>query len=258
MALIAKSLFTYGIEVTTLNNKLDFQIVALGPTLTATLNIGFYSPATLAAQVALQMQTVDSVNIYSVTVARNIMGGTQNRMTIATNGAYLSLLLATGTNFNISCYTLIGFNQSDYSGQVSYTGSQSLGSSLLPDFIGYSYLDDLNMAKLYGSVNISASGVKEATTFNSQFFLEVAFKYEMKSNLLSWKNLFLWAIQQRTFDFTPEISSPTRYFSVTLDSTQFEPMGLGYQMNEMLPDFPNLYETGPLKFRIIPSTGAFA
>lgn len=258
MALSAKSLFTYGLEVTTLNNKLDFQIVALGATLTATLNIGFYSPESLAEQVALQIQTMDSVNIYSVTVDRSILGGTQNRLTIATSGSYLSLLFATGPNYNISCASLIGFNPSDYVGSTFYTGSSSMGSSLIPDYIAYNYLDSQHMSKLFGAVNVAASGLKEAITFNTQFFITLDYKYEKKANLSYWQALFIWAIQQRPFDFTPEITNPTYFFTVTLDSTQYEQQGLGYQMNEMLPDFPNFYETGPLKFRINPSTGNFA
>ncbi len=257
MALSAKTLITYGLQVTTLNNKLDFKIAALGPTLTATLNLGFYSPGGLAQEVALQLQTADSTNLYTVTVARNVMGGTQNRLIISTNGSFLSLLFGSGPNFNISCSSLIGFNSVDYTGFTTYTGSNSIGTTLIPDFIGYNYLDNMNQSKLFGAVNISASGLKESVTFNIQLFINVEYKYEKKDNLLAWRNFFTWAIQQRQFDFTPEISFPDTLFNVTLEQTQYHDQGLGYQMNEMLPDFPNLYQTGPLKLRIIPNTSQF-
>ncbi len=258
MALGAKSLFNYGIQVTTTNNALDFKAAVSGPVLTATLSLGFYSPTTLAAEVALQLQTADPANIYSVSVNRNYLGGTENRITISTNGSYLSLLFASGPNTFINCSSLIGFNSSDYTGNTTYVGSSSTGVSLIPDYIGYNYLDPQNQSKLFGAVNVSASGVKEAVVFNTQFFINVDFKYEAKARLTLWKSFFTWAIQQRPFDFTPEIVNPNTFYSVTLEKTQYHDQGLGYLMNEMLPDFPNYYETGALEFRVIPSTSAFA
>ncbi len=257
MALIAKSLITYGIEITTLNNKIDFKTSSGGSVLTAVLDLGFYSPTGLAIQVGLQLQSQDAVNIYTVSVARNIMGGTQNRITIATNGSYLSLLFSSGPNTNTSAYQVMGYNRADYTGALTYSGSNSMGTALIPDYFGYNYLDNNNMAKIFGAVNIASSGLKEAIVFNTQLFIEVEFKYEAKANLLPWKNFFIWGIQQKPFDFTPEISNPTNVFNVTLNKTQYDAMALGYRMNEMLPDFPNFYQTGPLEFRIIPNTTQF-
>lgn len=257
MSLSSKSLFTYGIQVSSLNNKIDFKSTSGGAELHATLNLGFYSPGGLANQIALQLQTADPNNIYNVTVARDIMGGTQNRITISTNGSYLSLLFSSGVNANISAASLMGFNSVDYTGSTTYSGSSSTGTTFMPDYIGYNYLDDMNQSKLFGAVNVSASGLKEAVTFNIQLFIDVEYKYEPKSKILGWKNFFTWSIQQRQFDYTPEISNPTNVFNVTLEQTQYEDQGLGYQMNEMLPDYPNCYQTGPLKFRIIPNTSQF-
>lgn len=257
MALTAKSLFTYDIEVTSLNRYLDFKIDAMGTELTAVMDLGFYSPQGLADEIALQMQTVDSANIYTITVHRNIMGGTQNRISIETNGAFLSLLFASGFHTITSISTLIGFNPVDYTGNTIYTGSSSVGVTFIPDFIGYNYLDDFNMQKVFGAVNVSASGLKESVTFNLQFFIEVEFRYEHKSRLISWRSLFTWLIQQKQFDFTPEISVPDVVYTVTLEQTDSDDQGLAYRMDEMLPDFPQLYKTGKLKFRIIPRTSQF-
>jgi len=260
MALESKSLFTYGIQVTALNNKIDFKAASGGLTLTATLNLGFYSPASLAQEIAFEMQSVDTLgNIYSVSVNRTVMGGTQNRVIISTNGTFLSLLFGTGPNFNISASAIMGFNPSDYTGSTTYIGSFTTGSTLIPEFIGYNYLDNTNQSKIFGAVNVSASGLKEAVTFNTQFFVNVEYKYEPKANLAAWKSFFLWSIQQRPFDFTPEIANPTNVLTVTLDSTQYEDQGLGYQMSEMLASqMPNFYETGPLKFRLIVNLTSFS
>lgn len=257
MALGSKSLFNYGIQVTSLNCNLDFKNQMGGSTLTAVLSLGFYSPQGLANEIATQLQSLDSVNVYTVTVNRNIMGGLQNRITIATNGSFLQLLFGSGPNVNSSCASLAGFNQTDYTGATSYTGSQTTGIILIPDFVGYNYLNNFNTNLVFGAVNVSASGVKESVTFSIQKFIFVEFMYEKKSNLLAWNNLFSWMIQQRQFDFTPEIFSPDTFFTVTLEQTDFEGQGLGYQMLEMLPDFPNDYQTGSLKFRIIESLSRF-
>lgn len=254
MALTAKSLFNYGIEVTTLNQNLDFVNVFGGDTLTAVLDVGFYSPQTLADEIAFQMQSLDDTNIYTVSVARNVLGGTENRITISTNGSFLEILFATGPNLNTSCYSIIGFNQTDYTGDTTYTGSSSTGTVLIPDYIGYNYLDPTNGSMVFGSVNVSASGLKEAVTFNNQQFINVEYKYEAKARLIQWQNFFTWTQAQKPFDFTPEISDPDTFYSCTLEKTQASDKGLGWKMPEMLPNFPNYYQTGPLVFRVTPST----
>lgn len=257
MALSSLSLLNFGIQVTSLNANLDFKASVLGPELNAVLHVGFYSPQTLCDAIIEAMQAQDSVNTYTATVTRNIMGGTQNRITIGTTGTFLSLLFGTGTNFASSMASLAGFNASDYTGSTSYTGSQSTGSILIPQFFGYNYLDDLNQRKVFGAVNVSAAGIKESVVFNIQKFIDVEYKYEPKSRLLEWVNFWNWAIQQRPFDFIPEVTNPDRNFSVTLEKSPYDSKGLGFQMKEMLPNFPGLYTTGPLNFRIIESLTGF-
>jgi hypothetical protein len=259
MALSALSLITYGIEITPLNNSLPFRASSLGPILNATLNLGFYSPTSIADEVARAMQAEDSVNVYSCTVNRNILGGTQNRLTISTTGTYLDLLFTAplAPNPAIVVAPIIGYNSQDYTGSTSYVGSQSVGTSLLPDFFGFNYLSDLNQGKVFGAVNVSAAGIKESVVFNLQKFIDIEFKYEPKSKLLAWRSFWNWAIQQRPFDFIPEISDPLTSYQVTLEKTSYEGKGLGFQMKELLPNFPNFYTTGPINMRIVDPLSAF-
>lgn len=257
MALSSRSLFIYGLEVTTLNRNLDFKADSGGPTLTAVLDLGFYSVKGLADAVATAMKDVDPLNTYFAVVDFSIAGGTQNRITISTTGTFLSLLFASGPNTTTNCASLIGFNVSDYTGDTEYTGSQTIGTTLLPDYFAYNYLDDQNQAKLFGAVNISAAGVKEAVVFNLQKFLNMEFRYEPKSKLVQWVAFFTWAIQQRPFDFIPEISTPDTSFQLTLESTDYDGKGLGWRMKEMLPNFPNHYQTGPLTMRVVLSQSDF-
>lgn len=257
MALSARSLINYGIQVTTLNRNIDFEIAG-SVVLLAVLDLGFYSPGGLAQEIALQMQSADPSAIYTVTVDRTIMGGTQNRITIASNGTVLTLLFGSGVNAAISAAAIMGFSQQDYTGALSYTGNQSTGTILMPDYFGYDYLDNMNQVKVFGAVNISASGLKEAVTFNTQLFINVEYKYEPKSKLPDWSLFATWAVQQRQFDFTPEITNPTNVFNVTLESSSYDDKGLGFLMDELLGEsLPNFYTTGPLKLRIIPNTSQF-
>lgn len=258
MALSALSLINYGLEVTALNSNLDFKASSGGPILTAVIPLGFYSVGSLGIAVAAAMQAQETVANYSVSIDRSILGGTQNRFTIISSGAYLSLLFGTGPNLTTSISNLIGFNPTDYTGLTQYTSSQSIGTALIPTFFGYNYRDSLNQSKLFGAVNVSASGLKTSIVFNKQFFIDVQYKYEPQSRLLEWSNFWSWAIQQRDFDFTPEITNPTYVFQSNLERTEYDSKGLGFQMKEMLPTFPNLYDTGPLNFRIVPLSASFA
>ena len=257
MALVAKSLMTYSVQVTSLNQNLDFKAASGGPTLTAQLNLGSYSPIGIAVEVARAMQAVDSANNYSAAVSYNVLGGTQNRITISSTGTFLSLLFASGPNAATSPAALLGYNPTDYTGATHYTGSATIGVGLITTFNVYTYLDDQAMAKVFGAVNVSASGLKESVVFNIQKFIEFEIKYEPASRLIEYKNFFYWAIQQQPFDFIPQITVPTTAYQVTLESTESDPKGLGYRMKEMLPNFPNLYQTGPLKLRIIEASQQF-
>lgn len=251
MALSDRSLLLYGIQVTEFNSSIDFKADALDVSpRQATLNIGFYSAAGLAREIVRALSELDALNTYTVTVDRTIAGGTQNRITISTSGTFLEFYFLTGPRTASTAATLMGFNVLDYTGSTTYTGSFSVGTPLIPTLKGYTYLGPEFDRKVFGSVNISASGVKEAIVFNIQKFIQVEYKYEPKAFVVSdWFPFMEWAIQQRPFDFTPEISSPTVFYECTLEKTQEDGKGLGYKFMEMLPKFANFYQTGLLTMR---------
>jgi hypothetical protein len=259
MALKTQSLILYSYEVLTSAQYIDFQSTSGGPVLTAVVNLGEYSLTNLLQAIASAMAEADSTNVYTLTANRNIMGGYQNRVSISSNGSYFKLLFGSGPHASTSLASLLGFNQVDYTGATSYIGAQTTGTSLIPAYIGYNYNDDQNQAKVFGAVNVSAVGLKEAIVFQIQNFLDVEFKYEAKSALPNWNSFWTWAIQQRPFDFTPEISNPNTFYQVTLEKTPADSKGLGYLMKEMLPDFPNYYQTGAINLRVVPNNivGAF-
>ena len=253
MALSQKSLFLYGFEVTTSNQYLEFASLNTQTPLTAhvaVLSLGQYSLTGLAAEIARAMGTADPANTYAVTVNRSVAGGLENRVTIGTTGSFVTLFFGTGVRAAASARTLIGFLGSDYTGGVSYTGTFSAGTALVPSLVGYNYLGPEFIRNVFGAVNVSATGEKESVVYNIQQFFEVNFKYEPKAKVLSeWALLMQWVIQQKPLEFTPEVTLPNVLYECTLERSTGDGKGLGYLMREMLPQFPNFYETGIMRFR---------
>lgn len=251
MALSAKSMFLYGYQVTPFNSSIDFRAVALGPVLQATLSVGYYSLAALMTEWSRAMQAADPDHVYTITADRTIAGGTQNRVNITTDSAYLDLLFATGPRTTSTAAPLLGFNTTDRTGSISYFGNFSSGTSFVTTLPGYNYLSPDFHHKYPGVRNVSASGIKEAITFGKQQFIHVEFKYEPGAKVVSdWLPFMDWATQQRLFEFIPEVSAPTVSYDVTLDATDADGNGMAYQFKELLPQFPNLYQTGKLTMRL--------
>ena len=255
MALSSKSLFLYGFEVTDENSSLDFKASSGGSVLQATLTIGYYSLTSLMTEIVRAMEAVDPTNIYTVTADRTVVGGTQNRVTIATSGTFLSLLFSSGPRTASTCAELIGFNVADKTGATTYTGDFSSGTVFIPDRIAYQFIPIDVHNEVIGKINISSIGVKETVVFSTQKYWQAQFKYIPKSEAEnSWAPLMLWMIQQRPIDFTPEIATPSTFYSGTLEKTPASGTALAFKFTEMLPDFPDTYDSGVMTFRKDPLT----
>lgn len=251
MALTARSLLLYGYVIDTTNSSIDFKASIGGPTLLATLTANYYSLTDLMNEIVRAMNAADSSNTYTVTAVRTTSGGTQNRVTIATSGSFLSLLFGSGPRAASSTATLLGYTATDKTGSTSYTGTSTSGTALTSTLTGYNFLDTNQMRKVFGSLNISATGQKEAIVYQIQQFLQVQFKYEPVAKVnLEWTPFMTWAIQQRPWEFTPEITSPNTFYNVTLEKTAGDGKGLGFTIKEMLPDFPFLHDIGLLTLRL--------
>lgn len=251
MALKSKSLLLYGYVVEVANQYIDFKGSSAGPILTAVIQQGNYSLTDLMNQIALAMNALDGTNTYTVTADRTINGGTENRVSISTSGTFLSLLFGSGAHAAASVASTIGFLETDQTGQTSYTGVITTGSSIVPVMQGYNWVSPKRNRKNFGSVNVAASGLKESIVFQLQQFFRVEFRYEPESVVdQQWQLFFDWAIQQQDLEFTPEITQPSVFYNCTLESTEEDGQGLAWEMKEMLPEFPALYQTGELNFRV--------
>jgi len=185
MALTAKSLILFNFEINQFNSSLDFRAVNAGPILQATLRYGYYSLGGLMNEIRRAMESVDPARIYSVSANRTINSGTENRVSIATNGAYLDLLFGTGPRAITSVHTLLGYTSTDKTGALTYAGAASAGTVLIPDYVGYNYLGPEMIRNVFGALNITASGQKEAIVWSVQQFIQVEFKYEPEAKIIT-------------------------------------------------------------------------
>lgn len=249
MALRAPSMFLYGFQVTENNRSLDFKATSGGSELMATLKVGYYSLTSLMTEVRRALFEADPNHVYAVTADRTVSGGTENRLTIQTSGAYLDLLFSSGIRAASNCADLLGFAATDQTGALTYTGSKTCGTSLTTDWPGWNYLSPDLSKKNFGTLNITASGRKEAIVFSTQRFFEVQFKFIREDDVESWADLLTWLISQRAVDFTPEVTSPNKFYESTLESTGADGSGLAFTIKEMLP-MAFHYDTGMLKFRV--------
>jgi hypothetical protein len=255
MALKAQSAFNFGFEVTTSNQNLPFQYASgAGHLANAVIAPGWYTLGQLALAIAAAMNAADNTNTYTCTVARTVTGQTpHNRITIATNGAFLSLLFSSGTTAATSVRDLIAFAHTDFTGATNYTNVADAGTYLVPSWVGKNYLPPSITLKNIGTVNIATDGTKEAVTWAINAFIGVKFDYEPQAAALAfWPAFIKWAIQQRPFEFTPEVTTPTTFYPVTLESTKDDAAGLAWSLMEMVQnDLPFHFTTQDFKMRVI-------
>jgi len=255
MALRAKSLFLYGFDINATNASLDFNVNG-GSTLQATLRYGYYSLNSLMTEVIRAMGEQAPLETFTYSINRAVSGGLENRVTILIASGTITLLFGSGPRIVSSCSAILGFAAADVTG-ASLTSIATAGTALVTEREGYSYLSPDFTRKVKGSVNISASGVKEAIVYEVQQFAQVEFKHEPEAKVITqWTPLMDWLMQQRPVELTPELTTPSVVIEGTLEKTGYDSAGLGYQLLEMLPDFPFYYRTGLMVFR--KSTGPYA
>lgn len=250
-------LFLYGFTVDETNRYINFRNVNAGPDILAVLNQGNYTATEYMAEIKRAMELADGVNKYTVTLNRTINSNRENRMTISTNGSFFQLLYGSGTNATASNRSIIGFNNSDYTGQLSYTGSVSAGKIVVPDFPTYDYLSPDNYFNQEGVKNVSTSGVKETLVFQQVYYFQGEWRFitSFKNNpqLLLWQDMMKYLTQQLRLEFTPSINeNPNLFYPATLESTPEDGNGLAFKFKQMIDvGLYRFYKTGLLKFRVI-------
>jgi hypothetical protein len=114
------------IVIDSFSNKIDFKKTAGGSLLTATLTAGTYTPSALATHVASVMTAAAS----GPTITGSY-SATSRKFTFVSDGAaatVLQLVFATGTNQLISAHKVLGYDDEDLTGALTYTSTYSLGN----------------------------------------------------------------------------------------------------------------------------------
>lgn len=254
MALQDKSLFLYGFTIDDSNQNIPFKISGGGSELNAEVTPGDYTLSTLADAIETAMHEVDTSNVYTVTVNRTSTGNLQNRITISTSGAFLSILFSTGSTAATSIRSVISFGSTDRTGATTYTNSLTSGTALQTAWYANNFQWPTSYQRSIGNLSIAANGQKEFVYWSTQYFMTAEFKWESEANVLAyWAPLITWMIQQRPFEFTPETNVPNTFYSVTLEKSSADGKGIGFLMKEMLPDYPFWFTTGAMEFRLLPS-----
>ncbi len=108
------------IVVSSKNNKIDFT--EGGAELTATLTPGSYSPTTLCTEIDTR---ITAAGAQSYTVSFNTIN---RKFTLASAGTSFSLLFGSGTNSAISASSILGFDQDDQTGALTYSSGYALSA----------------------------------------------------------------------------------------------------------------------------------
>lgn len=214
----------------------------------ATLQLGYYTPTSLALEIVRAMSAADTVSTFTVGVTRSSNAA---KLTINSSSGYLKLLFLSGPRTASNVALASGFLVQDYTSLVgTISGPNTAGYVLETEYPAYNYLSPDMMRNVFGVVNVSASGDKEAVVWSTQKYFQFEFKYEPEAKTITdWADFLTWSILQRPIECVPDQTITSIYYEATLETTSADGKGLAYKMTEMLPDFPFNYKTGILKFR---------
>lgn len=246
--------FYYGHEVTSANNKIDFD--EGGGELTATLDVGAYTLTEFAAEIENALNAAGAL-VYTVTLNR-----TTRKITIAATGNF-DLLVSTGTNVGSSAWALAGFSGADKTGAASYEGGAGSGSEFKPSFWLQDFIskDDWQEAA-YGVRNESANGTIEVVRFGNiqRVQFNIVFQndnvlnsptIESGTGLTNLRAFMQYAIKLYPIEINYDRDTPATFDKIRLESTSSAKDGLGYKLKELYDvGLPNVFETEPMIWRV--------
>lgn len=214
----------------------------------ATLQLGYYTPSSLAIEIDRAMSAADTVSNFTVSITRTSNAA---KITITSSSGYLKLLFLSGPRTASNVALAAGFLVQDYESLTgSIAGPNTAGYVLETEYAAYNYLSPEMVRNVFGVVNVSASGDKEAVVWSTQKYFQFEFRYEPEAKVMTdWRDFLTWCILQRPIECIPDQTLPATFYEATLETTDADGKGLAYKMIEMLPDFPFNYRTGTLKFR---------
>lgn len=258
MSIETYSLFYYISEITSSNNKMNFD--EGGAELTATIEVGSYTPTDLATAIKTALDAAGALT-YTVTFNR-----TSRTFTIASTSNF-SLLVSSGSTVGSGPYALIGFTGSDRTLASTYTGDSSAGSQYEPQFKFQDFVsNDDWQEKIDAQVNESALGDVEVVSFGTRELIQMNIRFAtdkdvsksnwIKNNASGVSNLrsfMQFAITKAPFELMENIGDRATYKKVILESTPEDNKGTAYKLKELsLQGGPTgFFETGVIRLRVL-------
>jgi hypothetical protein len=251
MSIETYSAFIYGHTIDESNRYLDFSESAVIKQ--AELAVGAFSLTEFLSVLSNALNAAGSLD-YTVNLDR-----TTRRITISATGDF-DLLVDTGSNKEISVFTLAGFTGADRTGLSTYEGDSSSGSYYEPQNILQSYTDfEDNKKTNNASVNESASGKVEVVSYavigfmkcNIQPVSDVTPQLSIKDDAnarLNLRNFLEYCITKAPIEFVYDVDSPGTFKKCLLEATQRSRTGVDFEIRR----FKNLfhyYQSGNLTFR---------
>lgn len=258
MALTTRVAFTYGHTIDNTNNFINFSEDGGVTELAATVDVGSYFLNEFGNKIAQAMNTIGD-NTYIVTLDR-----ATRTFTISAD-ANFDLLVTTGSQVNISAFSLMGFT-TDRSGADSYVGDTASGFVYEPQapLIDYQPFEN-NQQSVQARVNESSSGDNiEVVKYGTRKIMSCNIKYATDllngsefitndaSGVSKLRTFMQYLVTKAPIEFIPDKTDFTTFTSCILESTRQSRDGVGFELRELYTEGLSFYfETGILQFRQI-------
>jgi len=257
MALLTKSKFYFGIEITQDNNSLDFDEGS--GEISIVIPVGIYSPKQISDKIA-SLLTAAGTQTYTCVFNR-----TTRKLTISSVATF-DILILTGTHTATTLYTVLGYTGGvDLTGFTSYVAPSTTGYEYVPQFYLLDYVPlEHNVKSVQASINETGSGAIEVIRFGTKRFMECSIELITNNKFLGdsiWSYnpqgvedtlLFLnYATQKSYVEFMPDKSDVANYSTLLLESTESDQQGIGFKLLEQLEYGAGYFKTGKLVFREI-------
>ena len=251
------SKFYYGIEITFDNCKLDFNEGA--GELTATLELGTYTPTEIAQEVEDQL---NATGLLTYTVAFN----RSTRILTITASSSMTLLKNTGTNAADSAYATLGFTTASNATGTSFVAPNVCCSVYSPQYVLQSYVAVEDMIEqLHCTVNETVTGVQELITYgdmrmmkcNITFITDIAQPSDgpilnNASGLSDARTFLRWIAKKNKIEFMPDKNTVSTFLNLVIDSAATSKEGTTMYLKEMYSKgLVGYFETDTLTFREI-------
>lgn len=256
MAITTYAAFNYGHTVTLDNQFINFS--EGGPEISAVLDVGSYTLGQFIDQISLQLNKVGGQE-YTVSLNR-----TTRQITISASSNF-ELLISSGSQVNITAYTLMGFTGADLTGSNIYVGDTASGFQYIPQFLLQTFVDfPDDQKKAASSINESANGDVEVISYgdvnimsaNITLATDITPQYVITPNpngVSDLRAFLVYITNKRPIEFIYDYQGdPNTFVNCILESTPEDKKGTAFRLKELYSrNLTGYFETGVLQFRKI-------